>query len=126
MYRILSHSIVFAMALTPLTPAAAQSQMEMNERAENDFTKADKSLNEIYKKLMATISPEGRARLRDVEKVWIQFRDEECAFETLGTVEGSIHPMVLLYCKGRLTNQRIKDLDAQLNCEEGDVSCGGQ
>ncbi len=126
MYRILSPSVVFAMALTPLTPVAAQSQMEMNERAGNDFTKADKSLNEIYKKLMAKISPEGQARLQDVEKVWIQFRDEECAFETLGTVEGSIHPMVLLYCKGRLTNQRIKDLDAQLNCKEGDVSCGGQ
>jgi hypothetical protein len=33
MYWILSHSVVFAMALTPLTPAAAQSQIELNEEA---------------------------------------------------------------------------------------------
>jgi uncharacterized protein YecT (DUF1311 family) len=75
---------------------------------------------------MVRISSDGQARLRDVEKLWIQFRDQECAFETLGTADGSIHPMVLLICKTRLTDQRIKDLDAQLNCEEGDLSCGGQ
>jgi uncharacterized protein YecT (DUF1311 family) len=117
---------MLAVTMTPLTAAVAQSQMEMNEDAGSDFAKSDKKLNETYRKLIAKISPEGQARLRDVEKLWIQFRDQECAFETLGTVDGSIHPMVLLIGKTRLTDQRIKDLGAQLNCEEGDLSCGGQ
>lgn len=126
MYRIFLRGTVFAMTLTLLAPAFAQSQMEMNEQAGNDFTRADQKLNEIYQKLMAKISSAGQARLRDAERAWIEFRDQECAFETFGTVNGSVHPMVLFNCKSRLTNQRIKDLDGQLNCEEGDVSCGGQ
>lgn len=125
-YGILSRGVALAVALTPLTPAVAESQMELNEAAGNDFTKFDKKLNEVYRELMAKISPEGQAGLRDVEKLWILFRDQECAFETLGTAEGSIHPMVLLICKTRLTDQRIKDLEDQLNCQEGDLSCGGQ
>ncbi|WP_051952928.1 lysozyme inhibitor LprI family protein [Methylocapsa aurea] len=126
MHRILSRGVALAMVLTPLAPVSAQTQMELNVKAGNAFTKADKRLNDIYQKLMAKISSSGQASLRDVEKIWIQFRDQECAFETLATVDGSIHPMVLLECKTRLTDQRIKDLEAQLNCEEGDLSCGGQ
>jgi len=126
MHRIVLCGVASALVLTPLPPAAAQTQMELNEKAGKDFAKADKKLNEIYRELMAKISSQGQALLKDVEKTWIQFRDQDCAFETLGTAEGSIHPLVLLNCKTRLTEQRIKDLDAQLNCEEGDVSCGGQ
>jgi uncharacterized protein YecT (DUF1311 family) len=100
MHRILSRGVALAMVLTPLAPASAQTQMELNAKAANAFTKADKRLNDIYQKLMAKISPSGQASLRDVEKVWIQFRDQECAFETLATVDGSIHPMVLLRMQG--------------------------
>lgn len=109
-YRILSCAAALAVAMTPLTPAFAQTQTEMNEEAGKDLTKSDKKLNEIYRKLMAKISPDGQVRLREVEKTWILFRDQECDFETLGTVGGSVHPMVLLMCKTGLTDQRIKDL----------------
>lgn len=126
MHSIFSRAIIAAVALTSLSPAFAQTQAELNEKAGKDFAAADKRLNDIYQKLTAKISPQGRARLRDVEKIWIQFRDQECAFETLGTVDGSIHPLVLLECKTGLTEQRIKDLEAQVNCQEGDLSCGGQ
>jgi uncharacterized protein YecT (DUF1311 family) len=114
------------MAWALLPKAFAQSQMELNEEAAKVFRKSDKKLNEIYQKLTAKISPAGQASLLKAEKTWIQFRDEECAFETLATEGGSIHPMVLLYCRARLTDQRLKDLEAQLNCEEGDLSCGRQ
>jgi uncharacterized protein YecT (DUF1311 family) len=75
---------------------------------------------------MAKISSAGKASLRDVEKTWLRFRDRECAFETMGTVGGSVHLTVVAQCKSRLTIQRTKDLEDQLNCKEGDLSCGGQ
>lgn len=126
MNRMLSRGIGAAMALSLFAPAFAQSQMELNEEAAKDFAATDKKLNEIYQSLMAKISTSGQAHLRDAEKAWIDYRDRECAFETLGTVDGSVHPLVLLNCKSRLTSQRITDLEAQLNCEEGELSCGGQ
>jgi uncharacterized protein YecT (DUF1311 family) len=33
---------------------------------------------------------------------------------------------VLSQCLTQKTNARIAELKAQLNCEEGDLSCGGQ
>lgn len=127
--RLLVLWIALAAGLTPRAPVLAQKAMdqtEMNEETAKAFVKSDKKLNAIYQKLIAKISPEGQARLREVEKVWLQFRDLECEFETVGTEGGSIHPLVLLNCKTRLTDRRVEDLETQLNCQEGDLSCGGQ
>ena len=33
--------------------------------------------------------------------------------------------MIVAICLTRLTDQRIKDLDRLLNCQEGDLSCAG-
>jgi Lysozyme inhibitor LprI len=89
-------------------------------------TEADQRLNAVFSSLIAKISAAGKASLRDAEKTWIGFRDQECAFETMASVGGSVHPMVVSQCKSRLTIQRTKDLEGQLNCKEGDLSCGGQ
>ena len=106
--------------------AAAQSQMELNARAGSDLRKSDEQLNAVYNKLRAKISDAGKKSLQTAQQSWLRFRDQECEFETMGTVGGSIHSMVIALCLTRLTDQRIKDLDAQLNCQEGDLSCGGQ
>jgi len=44
----------------------------------------------------------------------------------MGTSGGSIHGMMLSQCLTDLTAQQTKRLQRQLNCAEGDVSCGGQ
>lgn len=106
--------------------AVAQSQMELNAQAGRDLRKSDQQLNAVYNKLRAKISDAGKAKLQTAQQSWLRFRDQECEFETMGTVGGSIHSMIVALCLTRLTDQRIKDLDAQLNCKEGDLSCGGQ
>ena len=106
--------------------AAGQTQSELNQRAGSDLRKADERLNAAYNKLRARISDAGKKSLQTAQQSWLRFRDQECEFETMGTVGGSIHSMVVAQCLTRLTDQRIKDLEAQLNCKEGDVSCGGQ
>ena len=106
--------------------AVAQSQMELNAQAGNDLRKSDQQLNAVYNKLRAKISDAGKAKLQTAQQSWLRFRDQECEFETMGTVGGTIHSMIVAICLTRLTDQRIKDLEAQLNCKEGDLSCGGQ
>lgn len=127
-------AMVAGMVLAGLlsAPALAQNcgdlatQAEMNICANQELQKADAALNAAYKQLLAKTSPEGQASLRKAEKSWIAYRDNQCAFETLGTADGSIHPMMVSECETELTQAQAKRLSAQLQCQEGDVSCGGQ
>jgi uncharacterized protein YecT (DUF1311 family) len=106
--------------------ACAQTQLEMNERAGNGLRQAEARMDAVYAKVMGRISNAGKENLQSAQETWQRFRDQECEFETMGTKGGSIHPMVVAECRRRLTDQRIKDLEAQANCHEGNLSCGGQ
>jgi uncharacterized protein YecT (DUF1311 family) len=107
-------------------PASAQTQLEMNERAGSGLRQAEARMDAVYAKVLARISDAGKENLQAAQETWQRFRDQECEFETMGTKGGSIHPMVVAECRRRLTDQRIKDLEAQANCQEGNLSCGGQ
>lgn len=100
--------------------------MELNEQAAQAFGKADGALNKLYGQLLAKVSPAGKEALKQAQRSWLIFRDQECDFETMGTVGGSIHGMMVTECRTRLTLARVKDLQAQVSCGEGDLSCGGQ
>src|SRR5689334_16357043 len=115
-----------AMMVFAIGSALAQSQMELNQQAAGDLRNSDEQLNAVYNKLRAKVSDAGKKSLQTAQQSWLRFRDQECEFETMGTVGGSIHSMMVAICLTRLTDQRIKDLGAQLNCKEGDLSCGGQ
>lgn len=104
-------------------PAGAQSQMELNQQAGTSRQEADRQLNAVYTKLRTRLGPESRARLQAAEEAWIRFRDLECAFIGSPTIGGSIHGMIVAQCQTRLTLARVKDLEAQLDCQEGDLSC---
>ena len=103
-----------------------QTQMDLNLCSYKDYQEADAALNAAYKELAAKVSPAGRSSLLKAEKSWMAYRDNQCAFETLGTIDGSINPMMVNECEGELTIAQTKRLEAQLHCEEGDLSCGGQ
>ena len=103
--------------------AQAQSQMELNQQAGTTLQDADRQLNAVYTKLRTRLGPESRGRLQAAEEAWIRFRDRECAFIGGPTTGGSIHGMIVAQCQARLSLARVKDLEAQLNCPEGDLSC---
>ena len=102
------------------------TQTDMNLCEGDNFKQADIQLNAVYAKLMKKISAAGQIKLREAQKSWIAYRDAQCDFETLGTIDGSIHSMVAAQCLADLTEQQTKRLQHQLTCQEGDVSCGGQ
>lgn len=104
-------------------PVHGQTQMDLNQQAGTALQDADRQLNAVYTKLRTRLGPESRARLQAAEEAWIRFRDRECAFIGAPTAGGSIHGMIVAQCQARLTLVRVKDLEAQLNCQEGDLSC---
>ena len=100
--------------------------MRLDECAGKDFKASDAKLNEVYRALSAKTSQKGKASLQSAQRAWLAYRDAQCQFETMGTIDGSIHPMAYASCMDKLTQAQTKLLSAQLHCEEGDLSCGGQ
>ena len=100
--------IVVVMPLSLMERAQAacpgDTQMEMNDCAAHDFDKADKRLNQAYKRLEKT--PE----LIAAEKAWIAFRDAECKYQAQAVEGGSMQPMVYANCLQSLTENRIKQI----------------
>jgi len=104
----------------------ASDQSTLNECADKDLKASDAKLNEVYRALSAKTSQQGKTSLQNAQRAWLAYRDAQCRFETMGTIDGSIHPMVYASCMDKLTQAQTKLLGTQLHCEEGDLSCGGQ
>lgn len=105
---------------------AAGAQADMNICERRNLEKADADLNAAFKNLMAKIGADGQAKLRETQKAWLKYRDLQCDFEAMAMRGGTIHNMIVGQCLTRLTIEQTKRLRAQLDCEEGDLSCGGQ
>ena len=101
----------------------AQTQIELDYCADKDFRVADTQLNALYRKLMAGYDARSQSLLKTAEKNWLAFRDSECAFETASSEGGSIQPMEESVCLAEKTKARIKELQAQADCAEGDLTC---
>ncbi|MGH6872566.1 MAG: lysozyme inhibitor LprI family protein [Rhizomicrobium sp.] len=101
----------------------ALTQSEMNVCADLDFKAADARLNALYQQLMAKYDVPNQALLRAAEEKWIGWRDSECAYETALTVGGTIHPMMELMCDTQKTQAHIRELERELACQEGDITC---
>ncbi|WP_027059166.1 lysozyme inhibitor LprI family protein [Mesorhizobium loti] len=98
-------------------------QQMMNICAGEDYQAADARLNKAYQNLISSDDADGKALMQAAQRAWISFRDAECAHTTAASAGGSIHAMEVSQCLTRLTNERIKQLAASANCEEGDASC---
>jgi uncharacterized protein YecT (DUF1311 family) len=101
----------------------APTQMEMDYCAGLDFKAADAKLNALYRQMTAKYDPADKEKLKAAEKAWLAYRDAECDYETAQSEGGSIHPMVETECATDKTQARIKELERQFHCDEGDTSC---
>ena len=78
------------------------------------YQEADKRLNDIYNKVLKTLSPDLQQELQAAELLWIRFRDANCEIEHGLYKGGSAAPMVLSACLEALTRQRADDLMTML------------
>ncbi|OIX90573.1 lysozyme inhibitor LprI family protein [Pantoea sp. Ae16] len=101
----------------------AMTQTEMNQCAATAYKTADAALNQIYQQVLRRTDSEQKALLQAAQRRWIGFRDADCDFTTSSSRGGSIHPMLVSQCLQQKTEQRTKELQGLLHCEEGDLSC---
>ena len=109
-----------AQALNCQSPA---NTVEMDRCAGRDFQAADAKLNALYRSMMSRYDAANQTALKAAEKSWMLYRDAECTFETNGTAGGTINSTMFTQCRTAKTNARLRDLNAQLHCAEGDLSC---
>lgn len=131
--RTLLLSVPILLQPIPAARAAAAAcapdanQMQLDQCAGDRFQQADAALNTSYKTIMARLRAPDLAATRKAlvtaQRAWIGFRDAECGFRAAGVSGGSIYPMIFTECRTDLTLDRVKALDSQLHCPEGDMAC---
>jgi uncharacterized protein YecT (DUF1311 family) len=94
--------------------ANAQSQLEMNICAGNEYKAADATLNQVYKQLMAILDDDEKLQLKEVENTWIKYRDTNCEFVADQYKGGSMRPMVQGYCLADMTKRRTAEIREQI------------
>lgn len=115
--------VAYAQEDPPVDCANAQTQMDMNQCAYEDFEKADRELNAVYKKAMvsqveldkqsAEMSPVyvGAVKaLKKAQRAWIDYRDGQCEGMGYQASGGSMQGMLIDGCKASLTQARTKEL----------------
>jgi uncharacterized protein YecT (DUF1311 family) len=75
----------------------------------SEIAQHDARLNEAYQAAMANLSKEQQNQLRDVQRLWIKFRDADCSL--LGSLTGgSIDRINSASCLLDATKNRANDL----------------
>ena len=90
--------------------ALAQTQAEMNEEAGIEYKKADAELNKVYKELREALSDEQKAKLKEVQLLWLKYRDANAEFAASMYEGGSIAPMVYSGAMTTSTEHRVGEL----------------
>jgi len=103
----------------------AQSQFDLTQCSLDDLKKSDDSLNKLYRDIQSRLKDDDDTKklLVDAQKKWIAFYDAECTLSTVRSAGGSINPMNFNRCANSLTQSRIKDFQAYLDCGK---ASGGQ
>lgn len=109
----------------------SQSQMEMNQSASNNYLKADRELNRVYKQILTDYKNDSTfiKKLKVSQRLWIRFRDAELEMkypeEDKRLHYGSVITMCELGELTELTTQRTIKLKNWLEWNlEGDVCSG--
>lgn len=111
-------SMMMLSALALSAPAAAQTQMQMNQQATAKWKAADGSMTRqwrvVYaqmKRLDARDTSRGggfgyAAAALESQRAWLPFRDRQCVIEAAKYAGGSMVPMARARCLTRLTRER--------------------
>ncbi|WP_298956434.1 lysozyme inhibitor LprI family protein [uncultured Methylobacterium sp.] len=119
---------VAAAAQVPALCSDAPNQMEAGACVSAKLDKANADLNRVYAALKGRLDANGQRNLLAAQRAWLTFRDRECDLRTGAdpgdpTAGGTIGPMLVGECLTGLTVDRTRDLQAQLKCPGGDLSC---
>jgi len=105
--------------------SSVQSSSQVDECAANEYKAADRSLNDVYKKVIEKIGVDYKvdtklgsellSALKKAQQAWIKFRDTNCAVESFEAEPGTAaHITATNICLTKMTNERIRALDQML------------
>lgn len=102
-------------------------QAQMNQCAYEEFLKADKELNRVYRQLRAKKKDDKffLKKLTIAQRAWIQFRDAElesifpCKNEQKQMCYGSMYELLFYGTKAQMTKQRLKELRERIKTPTG-------
>lgn len=78
----------------------------------------DERLNRDYQVLMKTMKGSGKERVRDLERAWIAFRDQKCAYRQLEN-EGQVGMIQNIHCYREETARQALFLGSILDGQNG-------
>lgn len=101
------------------------TQTDINICASSEVGNKREHLDNLYRQLEKTQSPEGLQALRESKKRWEDFSSAQCKFNALSSEGGTIHSLAFAGCLDILLDNQIKVVQWNIDCQEGDFSCGG-
>ncbi|MEG3842417.1 lysozyme inhibitor LprI family protein [Microcoleus sp. herbarium14] len=91
-----------------------QTTLDQNLCSSQEFQSSDRKLNQVYQQLQPKINSKQKQKLIVAQRSWLKFRDETCDYE-MGQFEGgTLAASTYVYCRARVTQERIKDLERYL------------
>jgi uncharacterized protein YecT (DUF1311 family) len=70
------------------------------------FTLADNKLNDDYKRVMASLSSDRQAELKNSQLAWIKEKETRCAEAGKEVEGGTLEPIVITDCQVKMTEER--------------------
>ena len=94
--------------------ADAQTQAEMTICWGNQYKAADAKLNQVYRQFTAKLDDEEKTQLKTAQTAWLKYRDANCEFVADQYKGGTMRPMIAAICLTDVTDNRTKELTAQM------------
>lgn len=102
--------MVIAASVIVAPIAAGQEMNEPGVGCHDVGPDADAESNATYSSIRKILSPAEQEKLRTAQRLWLQFRDANCAAERDLYVGGSAAPAVYAACLAADTRQRTAEL----------------
>ena len=107
---VISGVLTTALAAEPAPDdlcAEAMTQAAMRACLNARYQEVDGALNQVYKQLVAQLSPTQKTKLRQAQRAWITFRDASAAFAASMAEGGSLAPTLSLAELVSVTEARV-------------------
>jgi uncharacterized protein YecT (DUF1311 family) len=118
-----SWGFVFAYSFVNLLPMTAQDYpncesamngIEYKRCVYEEFQRADKVLNSVWKQVVSRLSGNEKEQLIDEQLAWIKERDDICTRENPDWTKSTWYRASMQKCLGRVTVQRTETLKGYL------------
>lgn len=125
MYKAL-FTIMLLISFPQLSSAAcegASSQAEMSRCYGDLRNETESLLHNAIQQYQLKLNPAQNTAFMESQLAWQEYRKKSCAFSSSAALGGSIYDVVLSLCLQSKADERIREIEALQQCQEGDLSC---